>query len=60
MEPDESRNADNFPPPDCCRCGGKTIFHASIVDPKREVTLFVLYRCETCDDEQWLPVANTE
>jgi hypothetical protein len=39
----------------CARCGGTLVFFNAVVDLDTGHT-FHLYRCKTCDDQQWTAV----
>jgi len=44
--------------PPCFRCEGVTEFHSRIVDQNRH-SVFWLYRCPTCQNQQWTPVIKS-
>lgn len=45
--------------PPCFRCQGATEFHSRIVDQNSR-SVFWLYRCPNCLNQQWTPVNNIE
>ena len=40
--------------PPCFRCDGTTEFYSRIVGPD-SISVFLLYRCPTCENQLWAP-----